>query len=327
MKANTPIFISMLILTSLTSMTSTNSFFTWAMLELNMLSFIPLIQTSNSMTATEASIKYIIPQSFASSLFMTSTLLMSLTPQSNILSTLALIMKVGGAPMHTWFPTVLQHTNLLAGMTLTTWQKLAPLLLMTTKELSYTPIITLSAITSALWGSMAGLNQTHLLKLMAFSSINHLSWLMMTSLFNPLILAIYLFLYSMTVSPIFLILNSLNTKLYNITVLKPQTTQQQLLIILLMLSLAGLPPLPMFLAKLQLLTLMISKPMFIQLTIMLLSTTISLYFYLSLAMLLMLNQITSLTSTEVNPLSNHTLFISSTLIQLTTTLILLTLIL
>nr|QTA71734.1 NADH dehydrogenase subunit 2 [Rectidens sumatrensis] len=319
MKTNIPIFTTMLTLTSLISLTSTNSFFVWTMLELNMLSFIPLLSTSNSTPETEASIKYIIPQAFASSLFMTSTILMNLTPNFNILTTLALIMKLGGAPLHTWFPAVMQSTNLPASLILTTWQKLAPLLLMTTKELSFTPAITLSAITSAMWGSMAGLNQTNLLKLMAFSSINHLGWLMMASLFNPLTAGLYLLLYSLTVFPIFIILNYLNTKSYNMTILKFQTTQQWLTIILMMLSLAGLPPMPMFMMKLQVITLMISKPMLIQLTIMLLGTTISLYFYLSLTISLMLNQITSLTTPTTTKSPNSLLHTTLLILQLTAT--------
>nr|QDH07447.1 NADH dehydrogenase subunit 2 [Pilsbryoconcha exilis] len=281
-----------LIVSTLMTFMSTNTLFTWMMLELNMLSFIPLMHTKNLTTETEASMKYTIPQSFGSSLFMMSTLMMPLTQSSKLLASTALILKLGGVPLHTWFPTVMELISPMTALILTTWQKMAPLLLLTTNELAYTPMIVLSAIASALWGSTAGLNQTNLLKLMTFSSINHLSWLLMSSMLNSVTPIIYMASYSLTVLPIFLYMQTPNSTSYKTTLFPSLNNFHQLSFILSALSLASLPPLTMFLNKLPIITMMLTE-LLTPLLILLLSAAVSLYFYLSLAIMMMLNFNTS----------------------------------
>nr|QDH07397.1 NADH dehydrogenase subunit 2 [Microcondylaea bonellii] len=321
MSAKTPTFALLLITSTLLTTLSMNTLFVWVMLELNMLAFIPLMHTNNSTLETEASIKYLIPQLFASSLFMAAILLMPMTPNSKMLTTAALIMKLGSVPLHTWFPIVMQSINLIPGFILTTWQKLAPILLLTTPNLAFTPMVILSAVMSAMWGSLAGLNQTNLLKLMAFSSINHLSWLLMASLFNPMIPLIYLVFYSASALPIFTYLQTPTIKTYNTTLLPPPNNFTQLTLITSMLSLASLPPLAMFLNKLPIIMLMVkANELIMPLMALLLSSAISLYFYLSLVIMLTLNFNTSPNPALQNPLSTlkSTLYIISMTLQSST---------
>nr|APA19205.1 NADH dehydrogenase subunit 2 [Solenaia oleivora] len=313
----TPVFALLLITSTLLVTVSNNALFAWAMLELNMLAFIPLMHTNNSTLETEGSIKYLIPQSFGSGLFMASILLMPTTPNSKMLSTIALVLKLGGAPLHNWFPIVMQSINLIPGFILATWQKLAPLLLLSTPHLAYTPLIILSAILSAMWGSMAGLTQTNLLKLMAFSSINHLSWLMMASMFNPPIALIYLTSYSLSALPIFMYMQTPLVKTYNTTLSPPLNNYSQVAMLTSMLSLASLPPLLMFLNKLPIITLMTNNKLLMPLTTLLLSAAISLYFYLSLVIMLTLNFNSSSKPTSMKDLSTIelTVYTLSTILQ------------
>lgn len=51
-------------------------------------------------------------------------------PLSVSLVTLALALKIGLAPFHTWLPEVLQGLDLGTGLILSTWQKLAPFALL-----------------------------------------------------------------------------------------------------------------------------------------------------------------------------------------------------
>nr|ALQ78698.1 NADH dehydrogenase subunit 2 [Potomida littoralis] len=278
----------LLIGSTLLALSSSNAMFAWMMLELNMLTFIPLIKTNDSTAETEASIKYLIPQSFGSSLFMTSILLMTLTPHSKALATTALILKLGGVPLHSWFPMVMQSISPATGLILTTWQKVAPLLLLTSPHLTYSPIVITSSLMSALWGSVAGLNQTNLLKLMAFSSINHLGWLMMASLFSPLIPTLYLSAYSLSALPIFTYMQTPLVKTYNTTLTPPLNSYTQLTLITNLLSLAGMPPLSMFMSKLPIILLM-AQNLVLPLALLLMSAMVSLYFYLSLSIMMTLN--------------------------------------
>nr|AGO02025.1 NADH dehydrogenase subunit 2 [Solenaia carinata] len=290
MSAKMPTFTFMVIMSTMLVAVSTNTLFVWVMLELNMLTFIPMMHTSNSTLETESSIKYLIPQSFGSGLFMAAMLFMPITTNSKILSTTALIMKLGGAPLHSWFPITMQSINLIPGFILTTWQKLAPLVLLTIPHLAHTPLIIFSAIMSALWGSMAGLSQTNLLKLMAFSSINHLSWLMMASTFNLTITLIYLMSYSLSALPVFLYMQTPKIMTYKTTLSPPLDNHTQLALIMSVLSLASLPPLAMFLNKLPIIALMTkTNKLLMPLSLLLLGATISLYFYLSLVIMLTLN--------------------------------------
>nr|APA19192.1 NADH dehydrogenase subunit 2 [Parvasolenaia rivularis] len=316
MKTKMPTFSLMLMMSTLLATMSTNTLLVWMMLELNMLTFIPLMTSNNSTTETESSIKYLIPQMFASGLFMTSILMATVTPNSNILSTVALITKLGGAPLHAWFPTVMQSTNLNSSFILATWQKLAPTLLLTNPQLSHTPMMTFFAVVSALWGSLAGLNQTNLLKLMAFSSISHLGWLLIASMFNSVLPLIYLMSYSMSALPIFMHMQNPHIKTYNTTTLSPLNNYTQTSFIVSMLSLAGLPPLAMFLNKLPIIILMTSTTSLLTpLIALIVSTMISLYFYLSLAIMMTLNSTSKQTTKTTLSNMKSTMYAISMMFQ------------
>nr|AGN92175.1 NADH dehydrogenase subunit 2 [Lamprotula leaii] len=315
MKTKTPMYLLLLVTSTLLTITSTNTMFMWMMLELNMLTFIPLIQANNSTTETEASIKYLIPQSFGSGLFMTSILLMT-AKYSNIVATTALTLKLGGVPLHSWFPAVMQSINPMTALVLSTWQKVAPILLLTTPHLAYTPIIIASATMSALWGSTAGLNQTNLLKLMAFSSISHLGWLLSASLYSSLIPTIYLLTYSLTAFPIFFYMKTPMTKTYTTTLTPPLNNYMQLTLVINTLSLAGMPPLTMFMNKLPIISLMAQTLLF-PLAVLLASAAISLYFYASLSVMMALNFNSSSQPTNEKPQTTPFIILTiSTLFQL-----------
>nr|QTA71656.1 NADH dehydrogenase subunit 2 [Lens contradens] len=301
MKPSTFNFTLLLVLSTMASLTTSNMLLIWTMLELNMLAFIPIIHISGLNTEAEASVKYIIPQAFASGLLMVSIIFMATTQHLNFMGTLALAMKLGSAPFHSWFPPVMTSVNLFAGFILASWQKLAPLLLLSTEQFAYSPLITILAISSALWGSVAGLNQTNLLKILAFSSISHLGWMMMASIINSLTQSLYLMFYSLTLLPAFLIMATSNMKNYMITLMAFPTKPMLPILVTSLLSLSGLPPMAMFLMKLPIILTMLSKSMFNQVLSMLMSAAISLYFYLSLMMPLMINY-----NLKVRNPKNHT---------------------
>nr|YP_003354968.1 NADH dehydrogenase subunit 2 [Venustaconcha ellipsiformis]ACQ91037.1 NADH dehydrogenase subunit 2 [Venustaconcha ellipsiformis] len=276
-----------LLMSTLLATSSSNMLFVWLMMELNTLSFIPIIMVTHDITETETSIKYLIPQTLGSNLFLVSSFLIYTQIQSSPLASIALLLKAGSAPIHMWFPPVMHSINLMAGFIMLTWQKVMPLSLLTNHELAYPPIIIASAMMSALWGSIAGLNQTNLMTLMSFSSINHLGWLLMGSTINLTMTMNYLSAYTLTLTPIYLFMQTHMTKTHSkfmtsLTI----NNHYQLILMLTLLSMAGMPPMAMFVVKLPIMIAIMTKSLTTTLMPLILSTSISLYFYLSLTLTL-----------------------------------------
>lgn len=111
-------------------------------------------------------------------------------------------------------------------------------------------ILLLLGLASTLVGGWGGLNQTQLRKILAYSSIAHLGWMIIVVQFAPsltmLALAIYLFI----TTAAFLTLKF--TSSTTINALATASTKAPLVTImfpLVLLSIAGLPPLTGFLPK------------------------------------------------------------------------------
>jgi len=103
-----------------------------------------------------------------------------------------LLLKRGAAPFHFWFPNVIEGLSWINSLILITWQKIAPLIL--TSYIIINKIILISVILSIIIGSLGGLNQTSLRKLMAFSSINHLGWILSAIYSRESLWIIYFFI-------------------------------------------------------------------------------------------------------------------------------------
>ncbi|XP_066982161.1 NADH-ubiquinone oxidoreductase chain 2-like [Macrobrachium rosenbergii] len=132
----------------------------WMGLELNLLSFIPLIFSKQNTFSSEAALKYFLVQAIGSAVLLAraSTLLIA-TDTSKIIILCALLLKIGAAPLHFWLPPIIQGISSIVNYTL------SPRTL---------TIITRAFIISAILGEIGGLNQTLLRKIIAYSSIRHI---------------------------------------------------------------------------------------------------------------------------------------------------------
>lgn len=190
-------------------------------------------------------------------------------------------MKSGTAPFHFWFPSVIEGLNWISNFILITWQKLAPLII-----LSYCIRLNLLIFIiffSIIFGSLGGINQTSLRKLMAFSSINHLGWIISGIIRNENIWITYFLFYSFLNFSIVFMLN--NFKLYNISQTFKMFNHNKFISIslfIIFLSLGGLPPFLGFFPKWLIIELLIKNNIFIILVFILFITLITLYFYLRL---------------------------------------------
>ena len=222
-----------------------------------MLSFIPLIRDNNNLISTEASLKYFLTQALASAVLLFAIILFLLennllinldNSYSRIIIISSLLLKRGTAPFHFWFPNVIEGLSWINSLILITWQKIAPLILIS--YLNIKSIILTCAIISVIIGSLGGLNQTSLRKLISFSSINHLGWILSAIYCRKILWLIYFLFYSFLSFCLIFIFN--NFKLYHINQLFAIFIKSKIIkfiLIINLLSLGGLPPFLGFLPK------------------------------------------------------------------------------
>nr|WDE88962.1 NADH dehydrogenase subunit 2 [Vireo solitarius] len=287
--------LSLLLGTTLT-ISSNHWIMAWAGLEINTLSILPLISKSHHPRAIEAATKYFLVQAAASTLVLFSGMtnawhtgqwdITQLThPVSCLVLTAALSMKLGLVPFHFWFPEVLQGSPLTTGLILSTVMKLPPiaLLFMTSHSLNPTLLTTMAILSVALGGWM-GLNQTQIRKIMAFSSISHLGWMAIILVYNPKLTLLNFYLYALMTAAVFLTFNSIKTlKLSTLMTTWAKTPSLSMALMLILMSLAGLPPLTGFLPKWLIIQELTKQHMAPSAIIISLLSLLGLFFYLRLA--------------------------------------------
>nr|AAL72094.1 NADH dehydrogenase subunit 2 [Anolis chrysolepis] len=289
--------ITMLSLTTGTiiTMTSHHWLVAWIGLEMNTMAIIPIISSPHNPRATEAATKYFLTQAAASATILFSSMInawqtgtwditnMTSSP-SLILLTVALAMKLGLAPAHFWLPEVLQGSTLPTALIMTTWQKLAPMTLvyLTINNLS-TPVLIFMGLLSTAIGGWGGLNQTQTRKVMAYSSIAHLGWMITISSIMTNIMIMNLLIYMLMTTAVFcLLIVSKSKTIQDTTMTWTLSPMMTLTTAILLLSLGGLPPLTGFMPKWLILEELITQNLIPPALVMMMSTLLSLFFYLRL---------------------------------------------
>nr|YP_010350517.1 NADH dehydrogenase subunit 2 [Synagrops philippinensis]UOK10010.1 NADH dehydrogenase subunit 2 [Synagrops philippinensis]UVN21642.1 NADH dehydrogenase subunit 2 [Synagrops philippinensis] len=293
-------FLSMLGLGTTITFASSHWFLAWMGLEINTLAILPLMVSSHHPRATEAATKYFMAQATAASalLFAAVTnawlvgqwdMLQLNHPLPIALAILALAMKLGVAPFHFWLPEVLQGLNFFTALILLTWQKLAPLALLTYTEPSNHTLLLSMGLLSALVGGFGGLNQNELRKIFAYSSIAHLGWMMLALPFSrPLALFTLLIYLIMTAATLLTLEKMRVTKTHQLSIACSGDPLLTALLLLILLSLAGLPPLMGFAPKWFILHELVAHNLNTLATLAALSALFSLYFYLRLCTVLVM---------------------------------------
>nr|AWF70305.1 NADH dehydrogenase subunit 2 [Polioptila plumbea] len=290
------VFTTSLILGTTITISSNHWIMAWAGLEINTLAILPLISKSHHPRAIEAATKYFLVQSAASALLLFSSMtnawytgqwdISQMThPTSCLILTTALAMKLGLVPFHFWFPEVLQGASLPIGLLLSTAMKFPPitLLYMTAPSLNST-LLTAMALLSAAVGGWMGLNQTQTRKILAFSSISHLGWMAIIITYSPKLALLNFYLYTLMTMTVFLSLNAMKAlKLSTLMTSWTKTPAISTMLMLTLLSLAGLPPLTGFLPKWLILQELTKQEMAPAATTIALLSLLGLFFYLRLA--------------------------------------------
>nr|ADU55409.1 NADH dehydrogenase subunit 2 [Dosidicus gigas] len=305
------LFILIMIMGTLFSLSSSHWLTMWMGLEINLMGFLPLMNIKGKTLEAEASMKYFIIQSMSSSILIISSVLMynntlswySMFTDStfSLMIILSLVLKLGGAPLHFWMPSIAKQMSWSILFMMLTWQKLAPLLMLSLVN-SNLMVVMLISMASTIVGSIMALNQTNIQLIMTYSSISHLGWMLSMITINSSLTMMYFFNYIMISMPL---MNMLSMTLGNhLFMLTQQTKMNNMIPISLILSLGGLPPLLGFMSKLIILISLIEMKLMMLAMFMFVGTLISLYFYLNMSLMLMIKSYKNLHSNTANKMYN-----------------------
>nr|AQP30392.1 NADH dehydrogenase subunit 2 [Nasutitermes sp. 1 TB-2017] len=276
----------------LVSVSSNSWLGAWMGLEINLMSFIPLMSNVKNMYNTEASLKYFIVQVLASATLLFMVVMKTLTEDlftfesstyTPMIICTPLLLKSGAAPLHWWFPGVMEGLSWENCALLMTVQKAAPLMLMS--YLIEINAFTLSIILlSAIVGSIGGLNQTSMRKILTYSSINHTGWMLIALTTSENLWMVYFAIYSTLALTVVSAIKLSGTSFINQTMLtNKETTLMKFMMFTSLLSLGGLPPFLGFLPKWIIIQTMITNNMAPLATIVVVTSLITLYYYLKIS--------------------------------------------
>lgn len=283
------LFINLIIIRSIISISSSNWLSIWIGLELNIFSIIPIINFKFSIYSIEATIKYFLIQAFASILlliFLINKSIFFFFIDFNILILLPLLIKLRLMPFHLWLPSIIEGLNWISCLLIITWQKISPIIiisyLITSKYLISIVILTsLNAIT--------GINQNSIRKILAFSSINNRSWILIAILINENLWINYFLIYRTLNFLIINIFNKFNINYINQLKFFNLNFFFKLNLLILIFSIIGLPPIIGFLIKWILIKILIYNKIFIILIILISLAIINLFFYIKISYFLLFN--------------------------------------
>nr|YP_010429294.1 NADH dehydrogenase subunit 2 [Polycera hedgpethi]USQ67473.1 NADH dehydrogenase subunit 2 [Polycera hedgpethi] len=272
MSSGNLLFLLVLLLGPLVSISAPNWMICWVGLELSFLGAIPLLLTDNSYMSLskESVMKYFCIQALGSGLLMLGGIMYYMDPGlywiSEFIFLFSLFTKLGVFPMHFWVPGVTAGLNWLPMFILLAWQKIPPfafLVNMLEGSSWCSSIVLFSGGMSALIGSVIGLNQTSLRAMLGSSSIVHTGWGCIGAVFGSL--WVYFFIYCISFMVLMILLTLGHSLLAGFGIL----------------SLSGLPPFMMFAGKWMVLkSVLFSSSSIMFLILPIVGALFSLFFYL-----------------------------------------------
>nr|URX52929.1 NADH dehydrogenase subunit 2 [Cryptotermes cynocephalus] len=282
------ILLSMTLIGGILISVSANSWLgAWMGLEINLMSFIPLMSSQENIFTTEASLKYFIIQALASSALLFFVVMSVLIEQNPMMEKdvheyvimTPLLLKMGAAPMHWWFPSVMEGLSWENCLLMMTVQKTAPMMLISyLMKINY--LILTIVVMSVVVGAMGGMNQTSLRKILTYSSINHTGWMLMALMGGSNLWVMYFAVYSLLTTAV-----TTTTKLHNISFINQTMSMSgettiKFVLFTALLSLGGLPPFIGFLPKWIVIQMMTTNNLSPIMTVMVIMSLATLYYYL-----------------------------------------------
>nr|YP_009251312.1 NADH dehydrogenase subunit 2 [Hapsodrilus ignifer]AIQ80109.1 NADH dehydrogenase subunit 2 [Hapsodrilus ignifer] len=288
------LFLTLIFSSTLVSISSYSWLGMWLGLEINLLSIMPLMQSTKSILSSESAIKYFIVQAIASTIIMASMILLmnktQMTSQINIQSMFllmmnsALVTKMGTAPFHFWFPEVMEGLDWMNCLLILTWQKIAPMVLLM-YNVTFNLFMTTVIISSMVVSGIMGVNQISMRKILAYSSINHMGWMLSSMMIMETIWLYYFLIYSVITINLAMIMNKMKifflNHLYQSMNENPMT---KMWFVLNFLSLSGIPPFLGFLPKWLTIQALVMNEMIMLPIVMIVMTLITIFMYMRISL-------------------------------------------
>nr|AML26555.1 NADH dehydrogenase subunit 2 [Staphylinidae sp. BMNH 1274698] len=283
-------FIMILMLGSLISISSNSWMGMWMGLEINLLAFIPLIQEKNNSFSAESALKYFLSQALASSMLLFTMIFLSknffilknIDHFMILILNSSLLMKMGMAPFHFWFPEVIEGLSWNNSFILLTWQKITPMVLVM-YNMNFQYFFSIIIIISMIISGIMGINQISLRKILAYSSINHMAWMISAMFFSETIWMYYLLIYFILTFNILFLFKIMNIYYFNqMNSFFKNNLSLKLMFSFNFLSLGGLPPFIGFFPKWITLNFLIMNNMILMSFIMIMLTLLTLFYYMRL---------------------------------------------
>nr|YP_009371121.1 NADH dehydrogenase subunit 2 [Abraxas suspecta]ARR28291.1 NADH dehydrogenase subunit 2 [Abraxas suspecta] len=284
MNSNKMFFIFILFFSTMISISSNSWFGCWIGLEIYLMSFIPLISMSYYLLTSEAALKYFLTQSIASITFL-FYIIMKLILFTNyeiyhIMSLMinsSMLMKMGAAPFHFWFPNIVEGLSWFYYFILMTWQKITPMILMS--YYFYKNLLIITIFFYIIIGAIGGLNQSSLRKMMAYSSMKNLGWMISSLMMSENLWMFYLLMYSFLVSIMCFLFLNLNSYFINQLFIMNMKPMIMMNLLMNLLSMGGLPPFLGFFPKWIIIIFLMMKNLILLTFIFIMMSLIMLFFY------------------------------------------------
>ncbi|NP_758873.1 NADH dehydrogenase subunit 2 (mitochondrion) [Varroa destructor] len=269
--------IVLLVMVSLMSFSVESWFFLWVMLEFNLLFFMFYIFEKNNLVINSM-MKYFIIQSFLSMLLLFFLVLSNMVLSSSLnmmLISWIMFMKMGLFPFHFWLVDVGEGLSWMGFIVFLTLQKLIPLYILSLMEIYYLEFI---VVMNNLMGVVMMYNQNSLRKVLVYSSMVHLTWIIMLLNLNSSYWFIYFFIYLINIMMLKMVMK--NMEVNNFIQLKYLPIGMKMGLMMIFLSLSGMPPFMGFISKMTVLLMYFENQKMIFL-IMLLVSVMSMYIYMN----------------------------------------------
>nr|YP_010697697.1 NADH dehydrogenase subunit 2 [Neptis namba]WCF76495.1 NADH dehydrogenase subunit 2 [Neptis namba] len=284
--SNKMFFLFILFFSTLISISANSWLGCWIGLEINLLSFIPLMSSPNNLLNSETSLKYFLTQAIASINFLFAILLNLFLMNfyfNNFFSIIinsAMLMKMGSIPFHFWFPNIMEGLSWINCFILMTWQKITPMILLSYYLNFYYLYVIM--IFNVLIGAISSFSQTSLRKLMAFSSINNLGWMLASLTISENLWFTYFIFYSIFTFIMCFLFYIINMFYINQLFFFNLNFLIKISIMINFLSLGGLPPFMGFFPKWLVINYLLNNNFIIISFIFILSSLILLFVYIQI---------------------------------------------
>lgn len=264
----------------------------WLGLEINLICFIPFLIKDYKIHSNAGRI-YFLVQAVGSLMILILGISFWYFEESKFWVRVALLLKVGAAPLHFWYIQVAKCIKWICFLVLGTIQKIAPLILLSINRIDlFKREIYLRAIARRLIGGLGGLYTLSLRELLVYSSINHLGWILVSLTGSNLFWITYLIIYCLILALTVGILIAWN--LYHLSQLVRVniTWGRKIALVIRIISLGGIPPFIGFIPKWGVIVSEAIEINLLCLIILIISSVISLYYYIRVRFsLLLINSI------------------------------------